>query len=112
VAFLLLLIVAEVAVAVVAGKLVGGVRPGTESAMLLQVSLQLVAVVVATAIMLRFGRAYCSRGGSWADWRSASPAPRCWRRGGCASSRVPRARRSLQRCHSPSFSSSRRSARS
>jgi uncharacterized protein len=53
VAFLLLLIVAEVAVAVVAGKLVGGVRPGTESAMLLQVSLQLVAVVLVTAIMLR-----------------------------------------------------------
>ena len=39
--------------AVVAGKLVGGVRPGTESAMLLQVSLQLVAVVLVTAIMLR-----------------------------------------------------------
>ena len=52
-AFLLLLIVAEVAVAVVAGKLVGGTRPGTDSAMLLQVSLQLVAAVLATAIMLR-----------------------------------------------------------
>jgi membrane protease YdiL (CAAX protease family) len=45
--------VAEVAVAVVAGKLVGGARPGTETAMLLQVSLQHVAAVLATAIMLR-----------------------------------------------------------
>jgi membrane protease YdiL (CAAX protease family) len=45
--------VAEVAVAVVAGKLLGGPRLGTEATMMLQVSLQLAAAVVATAIMLR-----------------------------------------------------------
>jgi uncharacterized protein len=53
VAFLLLLVVAEVAVAYVAGSLVGPQRLGTQSTMFFQVSLQLVAVVLATAIMLR-----------------------------------------------------------
>ncbi|PYP79267.1 MAG: hypothetical protein DMD35_08685 [Gemmatimonadetes bacterium] len=52
-AFLLLLIVAEVTIAYVVGTIVGLQRLGTESSMLLSVSLQLVAVVVATAIMLR-----------------------------------------------------------
>jgi membrane protease YdiL (CAAX protease family) len=53
VAFLLLVIVAEVAIAYVIGTLVGMERVGTQSTMLLQVTLQLVAAVVATAIMLR-----------------------------------------------------------
>jgi hypothetical protein len=53
VAFLLLLVVAEVAVAYVAGTLIGLQRLGAESTLFLQFSLQLVAVVVATAIMLR-----------------------------------------------------------
>jgi uncharacterized protein len=45
--------VAEVAVAYVASLLVGAQRLGTQSTLFFQVSLQLVAVVVATAIMLR-----------------------------------------------------------
>ena len=52
-AFLLLLIVAEIAVAYVAGTIIGLRRLDTESALLLQVSLQLLAAVIATAIMLR-----------------------------------------------------------
>ncbi|HKP16561.1 MAG TPA: CPBP family intramembrane glutamic endopeptidase [Gemmatimonadaceae bacterium] len=52
-AFLLLVIVAEVAIAYVVGMLVGMERVGSQSTQLLQVSLQLVAAVVATAIMLR-----------------------------------------------------------
>ena len=52
-AFLLLVIVAQVAIAFVVGTLVGMQRVGAQSTMLLQVSLQLVAAVVATAIMLR-----------------------------------------------------------
>jgi uncharacterized protein len=45
--------VAEVAVAYVASLLIGARRFGTQSTLFFQVSLQLVAVVVATAIMLR-----------------------------------------------------------
>lgn len=52
-AFLLLVIVAEVAIAFIVGSVVGMQRVGTQSSMLLRVSLQLVAAVVATAIMLR-----------------------------------------------------------
>lgn len=44
---------AEIAVAYVAGTIVGIRRLGTESALFLQVALQLLAAVVATAIMLR-----------------------------------------------------------
>ena len=53
VAFLLLVIVAEVTVGSVAGTIVGTRALGTESTILLQVSLQLLAAVLATAIMLR-----------------------------------------------------------
>jgi uncharacterized protein len=53
VAFLLLLIVAEVTVWYVASMFIGAQALGTQSTLLLQVSLQLVAAVVATAIMLR-----------------------------------------------------------
>lgn len=52
-AFLLLVIVAEVAIAFVVGSLIGMERVGKQSSMMLQVSLQLAAAVVATAIMLR-----------------------------------------------------------
>ena len=52
-AFLLLLVVAEIAVAYVASLLIGAQRLGTQSTLFFQVSLQLVAVVIATAIMLR-----------------------------------------------------------
>ena len=44
---------AEIAVAYVASLVVGGQRLGTQSTLFFQVSLQLVAVVLATAIMLR-----------------------------------------------------------
>jgi membrane protease YdiL (CAAX protease family) len=45
--------VAEIAVAYVASLVVGGQRLGTQSTLFFQVSLQLVAVILATAIMLR-----------------------------------------------------------